>query len=258
MREAVKSKIFHPSEGGSNSGGGGGGDTAFDGNRPITRNTPGLQGVTAGGLTVNEFLENALFPALSPLCALSVNNPTREIGESTAYTLTWSVTKRTNLITAVTVDGAAQTVTGNNQSGTVTGNVATSDGTFTKSMTVTDSQKTDSASATITYLPCMFFDTISKNSGITDADILALPGNELRSNRNKSFSNFGGGAKYLIFVIPVAFGLPSFTVNGLANTAFTVVRANSDFVNAQGATVKVNVIVSDNIYNSPLSSLIIG
>lgn len=254
MREAVKSKIYHPSEGG-NGNGNGGGDLAFNGNRPITRNVPGLENVTAGGNTVNEFLENAFFPALSPLCALSVNNPIREIGETTAYTLTWSVTKRTNVITGITVDGAAQTPTGNNQTGTVTGNFAAESGIYTKSMSVTDSQKTENASAIVKYLPRMFWGNINKKTGITDADILALTGSELRENRFKAFTNFGGGGLYPIFIVPVAFGMPAFTVNGLANTDFTVVRPNSPFVNAEGATVMVNVIVFNNFYNSPLNSL---
>lgn len=256
MREITKKQLYLPTEGGNGNGGGGGGDSSFNGNRPITRKTPGIENVNAGGATVKEFLENLMFPAVSPGCTLSVNNPIREIGESTAYTLNWTAIKQTNLITSIVVDGAAVTpITGENQSGTVTGSLPASSGDYTKSMTVASGALSSGASVAVNYRPRMFFGTINKNTGITNADILAILGSELRTNRNKSFTNFGGGGEYLIFVVPVAFGVPSFTINGLANTAFTNVLPGFAFVNTHGATVPVNVIISNNIYNSPLGSI---
>lgn len=218
----------------------------------------GLEGVTPGGDNLATVLENVLYPAVAPSAAISINNPIREIGESTAYTLNWSVTKNTNPITAITVDGMAVTgITGNSQASTKSGNVATSSGSYSFGITVTDGALSSTATATIQYLMRMFWGTINKNSGISDADILALAGSELRSNKTKSFTNFGGGGLYLIFAFPTGWGNPAFTVNGLTNTAFTKVRSNSAFVNVQGATVQMDVWVSDNVYNSPLGTLAI-
>lgn len=259
MGSFTKVQIYLPSEQGSGGGGGGNADTAFNGNRPITRNVNGLNGVTPGGADLKTVLENILYPAVAPTCSLSVNNPTREVGDSTAYTLSWSVARNTNPITAITIDGIAVTgITGNNQSSTKTGNVPASTGTFNFAMTVSDGGLNSSASATLQYLNRMFWGALNKNSGISDADILGLSGSELRSNKTKSFTNLGGGGTYLIFAFPSAWGNPSFTVNGLANTAFTKIRSNSAFINQYGASVLMDVWVSDNNYNSALGSLAIS
>lgn len=253
----VKTKIYQPSETGTGNGSGGGGDLSFNGERPITREVIGLKNVTPTGSTLKTVLENVLYPAVAPDATLTVNDQNREIGASTAYTLNWTVTKNTNPITGITVDGVAVTPTGVSQSGSRTGNFPAATGTHDRSIIVTDGAQTNTKTVTVKFLPRMFFSNINKNTGISDADILALVGSELREDRFKTFTNFGGAGLYPIFVVPVTFGMPAFTVNGLANTDFTVVRSNSPFVNAQGATVMVNVIVFNNRYNSPLNSLAI-
>jgi hypothetical protein len=253
---ATKSKIY---EGKQRTGGsGGGGDSAFNGQRPITRQTPGLNGVNPDALTVIEMLENVFYPAVAPAATLSVDNPTREIGADPDYTLTWAVIKNTNNITGITVDGTAETPTGASQGGTESGTLAGTTGSFTKNMSVTDGTLTGTASATVTYKPRMFWGNTSKTAGITDADIKALASSELRTDRLKTFANIGGGGEYLMFAFPSSFGTPSFVVNGLANTAFSKIRSASNFVNAEGATIVMDVWISDNFYSSPLSSLIIN
>ncbi|WP_113636109.1 hypothetical protein [Nubsella zeaxanthinifaciens] len=253
----VKTKIYQPSENGTGSGTGSGGDLSFNGERPISREVIGLKGVTPTGSNLKTVMENVLYPAVAPDAALTVNDPVREIGASTAYTLNWTVTKNTNPITGIMVDGIAVTPTGVSQSGTRSGNFPAAAGSFAKAITVTDGSQSNTKSVTVKFLARMWASNINKKTGITDADILALAGSELREDRFRSFTNFGGGGLYPIFVVPVAFGMPAFNVNGLTNTDFTVVRSNSPFVNANGATVMVNVIVFNNIYNSPLNSLAI-
>lgn len=247
---------------GAGTGGDGGGSDAFNGNRAISRQIPSLEGVNPSATTIVSFLNNVFYPAIAPDALLNIDNPVREIGQSTAYTLTWDVLMRTNGITGITVDGTVITPTGGNQGGMVTGNFPTADGTYLKSMSVTDGNLSTGAEATVSYLPRMFWGTTSKDglsdAPILDSDILALSGSELRSTRNKSFSGLGGGGTYIIFAFPAYFGTPQFVVNGLVNTAFTKVRANSNFVNAQGATIPMDVWVSDNLYNSPLDSVVIN
>ena len=108
----------------------------------------------------------------------------------------------------------------------------------------------------------MFWGTIAKDglsdAPILDSDILALANSALQDNRNLSLTSFGGDGNYLIFAIPSSFGTPSFTINGLANTAFTLVRGGSNFVNAEGATIVMDVWVSYYQYNSPLASVIVN
>ncbi|MBD1364373.1 hypothetical protein IDJ77_11190 [Mucilaginibacter sp. ZT4R22] len=253
----VRSKLYEGLKLG-NAGDGSGGDAAFNGSRPISRQTPGLVGVNPGATTVIEMLENVFYPAIAPIAALSFNNPIREIGADPAYVLTWAATKQTNNITGITVDGNVIAPTGASQGGTQSGDLTGTTGTYSKSMTVTDGTLSDTESATVTYLPRMFWGNTSKTAGITDADILALSGSELRSDRLKSYTNIGGDGEYLLFAFPSSFGTPSFVINGLANTAFTKIRSASNFVNAEGATIVMDVWISDNFYSSPLASLIIN
>ena len=87
-------------------GGGGGGTPAFNGNRAITRDVIGLDGVTPGGTDIVTVLNNVLYPPLPPTSSLEVvgDNP-REVGESTAYQLNWAVFKGTNNFVSIVVDG---------------------------------------------------------------------------------------------------------------------------------------------------------
>lgn len=254
-----KSKLY---EGKKATGGGtSASDLAFNGNRAISRAVLGLQGVNLGTSGIKDTLEALLFPAVAPTCSLSVVTPSREFGQSGAYTLNWSVTRQTNPISIITVDGASFTPTGNNQSGTKNGTGSTAVGTYTKSMTVSDGSLSTNASATITYQYRVFWGTIAKNGTtqpITDADILGLTGSALSGTRARTLNNFGGGGRRLVFAWPSTFGEPSFTVNGLPNTAFTKVRSLSSFTNAYGAIVQMDVWVSNNDYNSALDSVIIS
>jgi len=242
--------------------GGGGGSDAFNGERDITRNTPGILGFDPNTTTVVAFLEQVFYPPIPPECAISVDDPIREIGQSDAYTLTWEVTGKTNTVTGITVDGTAITPTGGDQSGTQTGNFANPYDSYTKSMTATDGTLSSSASCTVQYFPRMFWGTIAKDglsdAPILDSDILALANSNLQATRDLTLTDFGGGAQYLIFAIPSSYGTPSFVINGLANTAFTNVRPTSSFVNAEGATIIMDVYVSIYLYNSPLDSIIVN
>lgn len=241
--------------------GGGGGDNSFNGERDITRDIPQIEGFDPNTTTVQGFLEQVFYPPIPPESQISVDNPIREIGQTTAYTLTWDVVEETNTITGITVDGIPVTPTGGNQSGTQTGNVATASGSYTKNMSATDGTLNSTASCTIEYLARMFWGTTAKDgltdAPITDADILALANSGLVTTKNLSLSNFGGGNTYLIFAIPSMLGNPQFIINGLINTAFTCVRATSIFVNSQGANVLMDVWVSNNLYNSPLDTVIV-
>ena len=109
------------------------------------------------------------------------------------------------------------------------------------------------ASTSITFSNKLYYGTTTKSSNILDSDVLALP-SEFRANRLKTFTSFGGGGTRILIGVPTSFGVASFKVNGLANTAFTRVRSNTDFVNAGGGTIKLDVYLSDNVYNSPLDS----
>ena len=76
-------------------------------------------------------------------------------------------------------------------------------------------------------------------------------GSELSTTKTKTYNGIDGNAWYLIFAWPSSFAgsyTPSFSVNGLPNTAFTRVRTNSPFVNQYGITANYEVWVSNTTY----------
>jgi hypothetical protein len=257
----IRSPRVWGSKGDKGGAGGADGSGLFNGMRPITRVAETIFGFDPETTTVDQFLNAVFYPPEGPEATISVNDPIREIGASTAYTLDWTATEESAPITGITVNGVAKTPTGNTQSGTQTGSTATATGTYTFPMTDTDGTLTGAASCSIEYLARIFWGSIAKDglsdAPILDSDILALPNSALQANFDLNLTNFGGGAKYLIFAWPTSYGVPQFIVNGLTNTAFTAVRANSNFVNAEGATVVMDVWVSNNLYNSPLGSVIV-
>lgn len=86
-----------------------------------------------------------------------------------------------------------------------------------------------------------------------------MGGDGLSTSKNKTYSGINGGGRHLIFAWPSnvsGANSPTFTVNGLPNTAFTRVKSNSPFVNQHGFTNNYEVWVSNTLQNSPLNIVI--
>jgi hypothetical protein len=84
-------------------------------------------------------------------------------------------------------------------------------------------------------------------------------GKELSTSKDKTYTGINGSGQYLIFAWPSSVSgalTPTFTVNGLPNTAFTRVRTASPFVNQFGFTTNYEVWVSNTLQNSPLNIVI--
>ena len=102
-------------------------------------------------------------------------------------------------------------------------------------------------------------DTIIKN--LTGANANAqLFGKELSTTKSKTYTGIDGAGKHLVFAWPSTVAspyTPTFTVNGLPNSAFTQVRTNSVFSNEYGFNgTNYEVWVSNTLQNSPLNIVI--
>lgn len=209
----------------------GAGSSAFNGNRTVTRS--GIPNVNVGGTTVNQFLEGYFFPSVPPVASLS-GGGTRDMGNNSTFTLSWSVTRRTNPMTSGVVNGNSITsqITGLSQNATTSGNftgttITTPNTNQTYNMSVQTASETVNSSTSITFSRRRYFYGDSINLiGLPDANIssnvnLHLAESEFAGNRVKSTFSIALSSQFFYYVIPSSFGTPSFVINGLINTDFS-------------------------------------
>lgn len=245
----------------------------------------GVGGISAGTTFVDptsmqDMWDKLLYPYISPAASLS-GGGSREFGGLTDITLNWSVTKKSQPITSITVDGNPIVPTGVDQSGSIlsSGNhpntpLLSYSNTF--SMSVTDSDGTVTSNSTsITWLNRIYWGKInipgnpnltlnpglSSSIPITSNTLTSLDGagvgsgSSLSSSKTKSYDNINGGGDYLIFAWPsgvTGYDVPVFKVNGFLNTAFTNVKTSWLFTNQFGYDNNYEVWISNTLQNAPL------
>lgn len=207
-----------------------------------------------------------------------------------SLTLNWSVTKNSDSITLIqfssssgtSISTTSVTPTGDSQSGTVTitgthSDTPGSSQTNNFSISVTDGNQTVTNNAAVIWRNKIYWGSIdlggvnlSTNPQLVtqvalicdDSAILNLDGagvgsgDQISSSKNKVYNGINGNGEHLIFAWPssvVGATSPTFTINGLPNTAFTRVRTSSPFTNQHGFTTNYEVWVSDTLQNSPIS-----
>ena len=242
-------------------------------------------GISAGTTFVDptsmqDMWDKLLYPYIPPAASLS-GGGLREFGGLTDITLNWSVTKKSQPITSITVDGNPIVPTGVDQSGSVLSNgnhpntpLLSYSNTF--SMSVTDSDGTVTSNSTsITWLNRIYWGKInipgnpnlalnpglSSSIPITSNTLTSLDGagvgsgSSLSSSKTKSYDNINGGGDYLIFAWPsgvTGYDVPVFKVNGFLNTAFTNVKTSWLFTNQFGYDNNYEVWISNTLQNAPL------
>lgn len=258
-------------------------DPTFDGDRTVTRS--GVAQVNAGGTTVTEFLENYFFPAVAPSASLS-GGDSREIGSSTAVTLSWTATKNTNAITAINLasvssgatitagaghtqnsaaDISVTTPTGNTQSGSNSATTGTNTN-ATYTLTVTAGALSSTSSTSVNYYNRIYYGTSSVDSSISDAQIRALTYSPLSSSRAVSSTDFGS-SNYVYFAWPASFEgaspichstgpAPTYTAtagtttncfkDGANNNVTSFILETRTFTNASGYSSTYNIYRSRN------------
>ena len=248
-----------------------------------------IGGILAGSTfpiptNMQDMWNQLLYPYVSPVVSIT-GGGVREFGSSNAVTLSWSVTKNSEDIQSVVVNGVPRpgapftTNQSGSQNAFATQNINT---TFT--IIANDGTQTVSASTTVTWqnkrywgrvnLSSIGNPNLTTNPGaissiiplLNDSVILTLngagvgSGSELNANSiNKTYNGINGNGNYLVFAWPSSFSnsqTPNFNVNGLPNTAFTRIRNNSPFTNLFGYTTNYEVWISNTLQNSPLNIII--
>jgi hypothetical protein len=238
----------------------------FNANRTVTR--AGLPAVNTGDSTIAGFLNNYFFPSTSPTATISVSGGiSREFmsaGADLSVNLTWSATRPVAClaITGITVNSISQTLDspfaeGHTQSGVLNSQALVRNINTTYTTSVTSTDKSGSASSTVTWYWMRYWGLFASGVPptdpgftISDANIIALTGagigtgSELSTTRVKNYDGINAAGDYLVFAWPTAWGNPTFIINGLISTAWTKVRSNA-FSNALGGSTNYDVWVSN-------------
>jgi hypothetical protein len=277
-------------------------ETTFVNSDPVPVKVGGIDaGTTFENPTdMQEMWNKLLYPYIPLSSSLTLSGASiREFGNpsglsTNSLTLNWSVDKKTNPITLITVDGQIFIPTGLDQSGTkltsgthsVTGNsqetnqfsMSSSDGTETSNSSVNLIWQNriywgriDLSSLNNPNLSSLNNPNLSSNPGavvaisglVTSELIKGLKGagvgkgNELSNSKNKNYNGINGGGQHLIFAWPSSVSgskTPSFTVNGQPNSAFTRVRTDWTFENIHGFVSNYEIWITNTVQNSPIGT----
>lgn len=201
--------------------------------------------LTPTGLqTINYTVSNSSNIKVQPP---DVGNPSTNIGIASfpldPFTLLGSGTFQIDMSTGITYTNTGSLT----QTRTVTlQGTNTQSGTFSNTKTLTWSHKRYWGTHPTFTLP-------------SDAQIIAAngagvgSGSEFSTTRTQTRNGIDGGGNYIFFAWPTTFGTPSFTVNGLPNTAWTKVGTAISFVNSNGHTEPYDVWISNTAQFSPIT-----
>ena len=228
-----------------------------------------VAGSTFSNKTMTEMWNDLLYPYIAPSSSLS-GGDLREFGSNNGVTLTWNVTKGSELITTIIVDGTPIVVTGDNQSGTKS-TTATQNNFTTFTMTVSDipnGSSTVSSSTSVSWSSAIYWgktptftlpSMIVSGSQPAWADGAGIsPGKSVTPSKSRSYNGINGAGQYLVFAWPTSYGEPSFTINGNPNTAFTKIGSAVSHTNIHGYTANYDVWISNTAQNSTIDTFTIG
>ena len=256
------------------------GTTSYDRISTTTVEVGGLPiGSTFSG-SIQDALDRIFYPYVSPGASITSWSQ-KEFGDPTGYNfnLSWTATENSNPITQIIVNGVLQTLSP--LSGTVPATSTHSNtpglqSTQVYNINVMDGISSTTSSTTVSWRNKIYWGVLDGTT-VGNPDLTSFPGSasslgslvssatilvlnsELSLTKNKTYTGINGGGKYLIFAWPSSVPgstLPTFTVNGLPNTAFTSVQSAWSFTNYWGFVSNYEVWVSDTIQNSPLNIII--
>ena len=256
------------------------GTTSYDRISTTTVEVGGLPiGSTFSG-SIQDALDRIFYPYVSPGASITSWSQ-KEFGDPTGYSfnLNWTATQNSNPITQIIVNGVLQTLSP--LSGTVPATSTHSNtpglqSTQVYNINVMDGISSTTSSTTVSWRNKIYWGVLDGTT-VGNPDLTSFPGSasslgslvssatilvlnsELSLTKNKTYTGINGGGKYLIFAWPSSVPgstLPTFTVNGLPNTAFTSVQSAWSFTNYWGFVSNYEVWVSDTIQNSPLNIII--
>jgi hypothetical protein len=198
-----------------------------------------------GSITnVQEALDSLLY-VTPDITNFTITPSIVEIGTViTNATLNWNLNKT---FTSLSINNGVGVITPSLLTLALSGLSLSSNTTYT--ITGGDGTNTDSASASLNFRSRRWWGTSALDT-FTGADILDLQNSELATNRQQT-RVINGSGNYIWFAFPTSFGIPTYNVNGLPNTAFT--RTTVSHTNAAGNTQDYYVIRTNTVQNGTLT-----
>ncbi len=186
--------------------------------------------------TVSAALDALFYTAISITSFTNDQTVIETGGSAVDVTLTWALNKSP---TTQSLNQGIGTLSTSARTYTQSGSFTTS---RTYTLTASDGTTTTNGNSSVTFMQKRYWGT-NANTSLNDAEILALS-SEFSSSRSQSRTIIAAGA-YVYFAWPASYGTGTFTVNGLPNTAWTLVTRA--FVNASGYSESYNIYRSDNL-----------
>lgn len=233
-------------------------------------------GSTFSNKTMTEMWNMLLYPYVAPLSSLVLVPTYKELGDNNQIVLNWTATKKTNDISSITINGPGgyiYVVPGSpfttSQSGSKIVN-PTQNVVSTFSLTVSDSTSTIISSSYFTWYNPVYWGKTSTFAAPSMTIVTTKPswadgagvgtGKSLTSTRNATYNGIYGAGQYLVFAWPTDFGDPTFTVNGLINTAFTKIASGVSHTNMYGYVNPngYDIWITNTAQNSPITSFVIS
>jgi hypothetical protein len=235
-------------------------------------------GATFSNKTMTEMWDALLYPYIPPSASLS-GGGTREFGSSNAVTLNWSATKGNKNVSNIIVcigrpDQESITLTTINTSGNQSGtksSTSTSNTNTTFFMTVSDipnGTSTITAQTSVSWSSAVYWGK-TPTFGLPSMSVVGSQpawadgagvgsGKTLSGSRAANYNGINGAGQFLVFAWPSSYGEPSFTINGLPNTAFTKIGNAVSHTNMNSYTINYDVWISNTAQNSAIASFIIS
>lgn len=184
--------------------------TAYNGNRPITRDDPDFYGQNVGGTTVTEFLDNFFFPFLAPTITINSSTLIYETGSSQNISLNGTITDNDATVFGT---GSIKRSGFELYSFAKAPTYSTTDTGLTASVTYTSYLQAEnaeseaiivnSATKTVTFLyPYLW--GVSDTPGLTGTALYSALTATAESQGNKTKSMIGTG-KYIYFCYPSSY-----------------------------------------------------
>lgn len=180
-------------------------------------------GTTFNG-SVAAALDKILNAVLPPGLSLSIDNPAREFGASTAATLAYTAYRSSDPLTSLVVNGTRITPTGQTQSGTLpvalTPNVHNSFNAVVSAGSLGASAGCGVDFYNRYYMFASGTDLLGASAATISAACLAAGSQALDGGgRSRSYAATFAG-QYAYYAVKAAYGMPGVTADGLANNGF--------------------------------------